>query len=62
MAINQAVLFTKPLWHSNICISHQEMDYRTQAFFEEKGFFFRTIKRVNAIDLKNKNIIDQHYL
>ena len=62
MAINQAVLFTKPLWHSNICISHQEMDCRTQAFFKEKGFYFRTTKCVNAIDLKDKNIIDQHYI
>ena len=62
MAINQAVLFTKPLWHTNLSITDNELGGFVKLFFEEKGFYFRTIKKVNGLYLKNNNIIDQHYI
>lgn len=62
MAINQAVLFSKPLWHTNLSLMDDELDAFVRSFFKEKGFYFRTTKKVHGSYLKNNNIIDQHYI
>jgi len=62
MAINQAVVFTKPVHHLGIDLSPGKLDQLAREFFEARGFSFVYSKRVSGPELAAREIIRQHYL
>jgi hypothetical protein len=62
MAINQAVVFTKPVHHLNISLTPDRLAQYTRAFLESCGLVVRCTKKVTGKELADKEVIRQHYL
>lgn len=62
MSINQAVIFTKPVHHLGISLSPEELNQRACRVFEQNDFRFVVSKTVTGADLKEREVIRQHYL
>lgn len=62
MAINQAVIFTKPVHHLNIDLTPEQLDQQTRVFFDAKGFKVVFSKWATGAELAEREIIRQHYL
>lgn len=62
MAINQAVIFTKPLHHMDIDLTAEQLDERARAFLAKSDFRIIFSKKVTGPELADREIIRQHYL
>lgn len=62
MAINQAVIFTKPVYHLSHGLSPDALYERVDAFLQERRFYVRTHRSVTGADLQAGGIMDQHYV
>ncbi|MCK5683630.1 hypothetical protein KAJ27_05895 [bacterium] len=62
MSINQAVVFTKPVHHLGKGLTPSILDKRARNYFEGKGFKVIFSKKVTGSDLKERDVIKQHYL
>lgn len=60
--INQAVVFTKPLHHTGLPLSPQQLGDQTRAFLEQKGLKIVFSKNASGKELAERNVIQQHYL
>ncbi len=61
MAMNQAVLFTKPVHHLRLDLDAGELARLTREFFEAKGFSIIYRKQASGPELAEREIIRQHY-
>ncbi|MCF7847884.1 MAG: hypothetical protein K9M45_03450, partial [Kiritimatiellales bacterium] len=61
-AINQAVVFTKPVHHLGIALTPDELDQRARSFLESKGFSVVLGKKISGPELAARDTIKQHYL
>ena len=61
MAINQAVLFSKPVHHLNINLTSEEIDLEIQNFLDIHNIYIRSYKKINGIDLKSHKTLNKHY-
>ncbi len=61
-AINQAVVFTKPVHHLGISLTPEELDERTRSFLKSKGLSIVFSKKVTGSELAERDVIKQHYL
>ncbi|MEE9368396.1 MAG: hypothetical protein V3V05_05980 [Pontiella sp.] len=62
MAVNQAVVFTKPVHHININLTPGRLDELARKYFEDKGFRIVCSKKVTGSELAAREVIKQHYL
>jgi hypothetical protein len=62
MAVNQAVIFTKPLHHLDIELTPAKLDVLARTFFKGKGFDFIYSRQVTGPELAAREVIRQHYL
>lgn len=62
MAINQAVVFTKPVHHLNIDLTPDQLDQLARDFFGERQFSIVHAGRVGGAELAEREVIRQHYL
>lgn len=62
MSINQAVIFTKPVYHLPFSISDVDLKNRVESFFIDHGFYIRSKKQVDSDSLKSNQTMDQHYI
>ena len=61
MAINQAVLFTKPMGHTGCGIDPLYLRDQVVEYLKEHQFYIRTHRVVTGTQLAADQIIDQHY-
>ncbi len=61
-AINQAVVFTKPIHHLGLSLTPEELARQAQSFLEKKGFRVVLNKKVTGAELAEREVIRQHYL
>ena len=61
MAINQAVLFSKPLHHLDISFTSDELNYEIQQYLKSNEIYIRLNKKINGKNLESKNILNNHY-
>ena len=61
MAINQAVLFTKPMGHTGCGIDPLYLRDQVVDYLKEHQFYIRTHRVVTGTQLATDQIIDQHY-
>jgi len=59
MAINQAVIFTKPVYHLSHDLSPDALYERVDAFLQERRFYVRTHRSVTGAELQGGGIMDQ---
>ncbi|MDF7822505.1 hypothetical protein P4B35_00660 [Pontiellaceae bacterium B12227] len=62
MAVNQAVIFTKPVHHLELDLTPEKLDELARAFFEQHGFSFVLSREVSGKELAERAVIKQHYL
>lgn len=62
MAINQAVIFTKPIYHLPFSITHETLRDRVKAFLLDHGFYIRSERCVDGNTLYAQGTMDQHYI
>ena len=62
MAINQAVIFTKPVHHLEGELTPEKLDELARSFFDTHGFSFIYSKTVSGPELAAREVIKQHYL
>ena len=62
MAVNQAVLFTKPVHHLGVDLTPEKLDELARSFFEIHNFAFIYSKKVSGPELAARALIKQHYL
>jgi len=61
-AINQAVVFTKPVHHLGISLTPEKLDERARSFLKAKGISIVFSKKVTGSELAKRDVIKQHYL
>ncbi|MBI9020755.1 MAG: hypothetical protein JEZ10_05820 [Verrucomicrobia bacterium] len=61
-AVNQAVVFTKPVHHLGISLTPEELDERARSFLEAKGLTIVFSRKITGSELARRNVIKQHYL
>lgn len=61
MAINQAVLFTKPMGHTECGLEPSDLRDRVIDYLEAYNFYIRTHRNVTSEALEAHHIMDQHY-
>ena len=61
MAINQAVLFTKPMGHTECGLESSDLCDRVIEYLEQYNFYIRTHRSVASEALQARQIMDQHY-
>ena len=62
MAINQAVIFTKPIYHLPFSITPDALRDRVEAFLLDHGFYIRSERCVDGETLCAHGTMDQHYI
>lgn len=62
MAINQAVVFTKPMHHLNIDLRSDQLDQLARDFFKERKFSIVHSRTVAGAELAEREVIRRHYL
>ena len=62
MAINQAVIFTKPTHHLPFSITADALRDRVEAFLLDRGFYIRLQRCVDGPTLSAQGTMDQHYI
>ena len=62
MAINQAVIFTKPIHHLELELAPDKLNSLARIFFEQHEFSFVYSKEVSGKELAERSVIKQHYL
>ena len=62
MAINQAVIFTKPIYHLPFSITHETLRDRVKAFLLDHSFYIRSERCVDGETLCAQGTMDQHYI
>ena len=62
MAINQAVIFTKPTFHLPFSISPNALRDRVEAFLLDRGFYIRLQRCVDGATLYAQGTMDHHYI
>ncbi len=60
-SVNQAVVFTKPVYHLDIPLAPEQLDERLRGFLEEKGFRVVKSRKVTGDELARRNTIRDHY-
>lgn len=61
MAINQAVVFTKPVHHLGIDLTPEQLDEQVRSYLEAKDFSFVDSRKVTGPQLAERDVIRQHY-
>ncbi len=61
MAINQAVVFTKPLHHLGIDLTPEHLGEQVCSFLKKKGFHLCIFRTVSGMELQERGVMDQHY-
>jgi hypothetical protein len=62
MAINQAVIFTKPIYHLPFSLTADALRDRVETFLLDRGFYIRTRHCVDGQTLRSQGTMDQHYI
>ena len=62
MAINQAVIFTKPIYHLPFSLTTDALRDRVEEFLLDHGFYIRSERCVNGETLYAQGTMDQHYI
>jgi hypothetical protein len=62
MAINQAVIFTKPIYHLPFSLTADALRDRVETFLLDRGFYIRTRHCVDGQALRSQGTMDQHYI
>ncbi|MAI20401.1 MAG: hypothetical protein CMF28_04125 [Kiritimatiellaceae bacterium] len=62
MAINQAVIFTKPIYHLSHALTPDALYEQVESFLTERRFYVRTHRCVTGVELAAGGIMDQHYV
>ena len=57
MAINQAVLFSKPLYHLDISLTYEELNSEIQKFLQDHDIYIRSYKKIDGKNLKSRKIL-----
>ncbi len=61
MAINQAVLFSKPLYHLDISLTYEELNFEIQKFLQDHDIYIRSYKKIDGKNLESRKILNKHY-
>ena len=61
-AINQAVVFTKPVHHLDISLTPEELDRQMLDYLKARGFRIIDSRAVTGPELAAREVIRQHYL